>query len=39
MMGLDSNGYDFNYDTLFEFGLRHLLDGLAAGVFQAVSDT
>jgi DNA-binding transcriptional regulator YhcF (GntR family) len=34
MMRLDSNGYDFSYDTLFEFGLRHLLDGLAAGVFQ-----
>jgi DNA-binding transcriptional regulator YhcF (GntR family) len=34
MMKLDGVGYDFSYDTLFEFGLRHLLDGLAAGVFQ-----
>jgi DNA-binding transcriptional regulator YhcF (GntR family) len=39
MMKLDGDGYDFSYDALFEFGLRHLLDGLAAGVFQAVSDT
>ncbi|GII67478.1 GntR family transcriptional regulator [Sphaerisporangium krabiense] len=31
MRGLDAKGYDFDLDTLFEFGLRVLLDGLAIG--------
>ncbi|MET0235194.1 MAG: GntR family transcriptional regulator [Kibdelosporangium sp.] len=39
LMKLDQDGYDFSYDTLFEFGVRHLLDGLAAGVLRGVSDT
>ncbi|GII89666.1 GntR family transcriptional regulator [Sphaerisporangium siamense] len=31
MRRLDTNGYDFDLDELFEFGLRTLLDGLAVG--------
>ncbi|MBP2327609.1 DNA-binding transcriptional regulator YhcF (GntR family) [Kibdelosporangium banguiense] len=34
MARLEGAGYDFSYDALFEFGLRHLLDGLAAGVLR-----